>query len=448
MGRTAKSRSLSIWMNGEHVGEWRRTSSDGKHEFAYADTWLASRSARPISLSLPLRPSAEPYRKGVADFFENLLPDNRDIRERIQRRFKTPSTGAFDLLLEIGRDCVGALQLLPEGASPDSVHSIQAKRLTHGDVADMLARSLTPGFGRAGRDDGDFRISLAGAQEKTALLWHKGAWHRPSGSTPTTHILKLPMGGNPMGIDLSTSVENEWLCSKLVEGFGIPVATCLMEKFGDQKALVVERFDRRLSADGKWYMRLPQEDFCQATSTPPALKYESDGGPGMERIMDILRGSDQAEEDRRNFMRTQVVFWLLAAIDGHAKNFSIFLQAGGAYRLSPLYDISSAHPILGNGRGKLSPHKIRMAMAVRGKNRHYRWKEIVARHWLDTARRCGVSGMDTIMEDLVAMTPGVVDQAAKCLPREFPGAIADTILNGTKTSAKRLAEQWTRSRKS
>jgi serine/threonine-protein kinase HipA len=261
------------------------------------------------------------------------------------------------------------------------VRKITATRLTTREVAERLASSLNPVFGRGERADDDFRISLAGAQEKTALLWHKGAWHRPTGATPTTHILKLPIGPNPQGIDLSASVENEWLCAQLVAGFGIPVAQCRREKFGEQPALVVERFDRRLAVDGKWFMRLPQEDFCQATATAPALKYESDGGPGIGKIMELLLGSQRAAEDRRDFMRTQLVFWLLAAIDGHAKNFSIVLQAGGAYRLTPRYDILSAHPMLGKGRGMLSPHKIRMAMAVCGRNRHYRWKEISARHW-------------------------------------------------------------------
>jgi len=441
MARTGKLKTLSIWMNGEHVGEWRRSPGGGQ-EFAYAESWLTSSAARPISLSLPLRPHTQPYRKGVAEFFDNLLPDSRAIRERIQRRFGTSSTGAFDLLQEIGRDCVGALQLLPEGHPPGNVRSIKAERLTPGDVEKILVNSLTPGFGRAAQDEGDdFRISLAGAQEKTALLWHKKAWHRPTGSTPTTHILKLPIGGNPQGIDLSTSVENEWLCAQLVAGFGIPVAQCSMETFSEQKVLVVERFDRRLAADGKWFMRLPQEDFCQATATSAALRYESDGGPGIEKIMELLLGSEKAAEDRRDFMRTQLVFWLLAAIDGHAKNFSICLQAGGAYRLTPRYDILSAYPMLGKGRGKLSPQKIRMAMAVRGKNRHYRWKEISVRHWLETAKRCGFSGMKSVMEEVIAQTPDVVGQVSARLPRRFPASIAGPILDGTLDAARRLADQ-------
>ena len=271
-------------MNGELVGEWRRPARRGP-EFAYAESWLAAPAARPISLSLPLRPHSQPYRKGVEEFFDNLLPDSRAIRERIQRRFGATSVGAFDLLQEIGRDCVGALQLLPEGHSPVSVRSITAQRLTAGGVENILIGSLTPGLGRGAQDEAsdEFRISLAGAQEKTALLRHEGAWYRPIGSTPTTHILKLPIGGNPQGIDLSTSVENEWLCAQIARGFGIPVAECSMETFGEQKALVVERFDRALTRNGKWYMRLPQEDFCQATGTAPVRKHESDGGPGIEK---------------------------------------------------------------------------------------------------------------------------------------------------------------------
>ena len=438
MGRVRKSRALSVWMNGEPVGEWRR-SATGTQEFQYAKAWLTAAAARPLSLSLPLH--TPPYRKGVVEFFDNLLPDNRAIRERIQRRFDTASTGAFDLLQEIGRDCVGALQLLPEDHPLVNVRKITGERLTTGAVAKVLASSLSAGFGRGEKVDDDFRISLAGAQEKTALLWHKGDWHRPTGSTPTTHILKLPMGGNPQGIDLSTSVENEWLCAQIVRAYGIPVADCNVETFGEQKTLVVERFDRRLSADGKWFMRLPQEDFCQATATSPALKYENDGGPGIEKIMELLLGSATAAADRRDFMRTQLVFWLLAAIDGHAKNFSIFLQAGGAYRLTPRYDILSAHPMLGHGRGKLSPHKIRMAMAVRGKNRHYRWKEISARHWLETAKRCGLSEMKSIMDEVIARTPKVLEQASARLPRKFPAVIAETIFKGTAAAARTLGEQ-------
>jgi len=424
-------------MNGERVGEWRRPASGGQ-EFLYAESWLSSAAARPISLSLPLRPSREPYRAGVEAFFDNLLPDNRQIRERIQRRFHTGSVGAFDLLEEIGRDCVGALQLLPEDQSPVNIRQITGERLTSDGVAELLTRSLGSTFAHEESFDDTFRISLAGAQEKTALLFRDDMWHRPTHATPTTHILKLPLGVSPQGIDLSTSVENEWLCSEIVRAYGIEVAKCWMETFGDHKTLVVERFDRRLASDGKWYLRLPQEDFCQASSTPPGLKYESDGGPGIGAIMDMLLGSERSAEDRRDFMRTQLLFWMLAAIDGHAKNFSVFLLPAGAYRLTPRYDILSAYPVLGHGRGKLSPEKIKMAMAVHGKNRHYRWKEICARHWLETAKRCGFGEMKPVIQDVIAKTPEVIKQVRGVVPGGFPARIADSILEGISARAEQL----------
>ena len=424
-------------MNGERVGDWHLARGHG-HEFVYAESWIGSANARPISLSLPLRVSQEPYREGVQEFFDNLLPDNRQIRERIQRRFGARSSDTFDLLLEIGRDCAGALQLVPEGNPPPEVHGITGTTLTAGDIEKLLINAVGSRIGREEENDDSFRISIAGAQEKTALLWHNGGWLQPSGATPTTHILKLPIGTNGPGIDLSTSVENEWLCAQITGHFGIQVAKCRMETFGEQKALVVDRFDRKLARDEKWYLRLPQEDFCQATGKSPDEKYESDGGPGIEAIMEILRNSERAAEDQMDFMRTQVVFWMLAAIDGHAKNFSIFLLPKGAYQLTPLYDILSAYPVLGHGRGQLAPERIKMAMSVKGKSRHYVWTEIHARHWIETAKRHGITNMNSIIEDLVAKTPAVIERVRNLLPTDFPAQIAETILDGLRSRAAQL----------
>ncbi len=437
MARARQSRALSVWMNGERVGLWR-TPTQGRHEFVYSDTWLSSPVARPLSLSLPLRPSNEPYRHGVESFFENLLPDNRAIRERIQRRFRTSTVNAFDLLQAIGRDCVGALQLLPEDAISGPIRTITGERLNKTQVAALLTDSLDAQSGRGDDFKDHFRISLAGVQEKTALLWHDKAWHRPTGATPTTHIFKLPIGAGPQGIDLSTSVENEWLCGKVLQAYGVPTAESRIERFGDFKVLVVERFDRRLSADESWWLRLPQEDLCQATATPPGLKYETDGGPGILKIMELLRGSDRAEADRRDFLRTQVIFWLLAAVDGHAKNFSIFLLPRGAYQLTPRYDVLSAHPVIGPGRGKLSAQKVTMAMAVLGKNRHYRHGEIQPRHWIETAKRCGFSGMMQILAEIVDQTPKALASAADRVRKAFPEPLAASILKGVAAHVEHL----------
>lgn len=183
MGRPSKTRRLDVWMNGEQVGQWTIAAS-GRHEFRYATRWLTSPAVRPLSLSMPLRPAETSYRDSrVEAFFDNLLPDSHDIRRRLQARFGTASTNAFDLLAEIGRDCVGAIQLLPEGTEPQELRCIEGTALDEAGVAAALRSAVaSPAVGR--RDTEDFRLSLAGAQEKTALLRHNGHWHRPLFGAP------------------------------------------------------------------------------------------------------------------------------------------------------------------------------------------------------------------------------------------------------------------------
>ena len=441
MPRRARTRLLAAWMNGEKVGNWS-IDGQGRHEFRYEQAWADVADARPLSLSMPVRSPTAPYRGPIVEsYFENLLPDSAEIRRRAQIKLGAESTSAFDLLIEIGRDCAGAIQLLPPGQPSENVRQTDATPLDEEDVAELL-RSTTSPTPLGQRDEDAFRISIAGAQEKTALLWREERWHRPSDATPTTHIFKLPLGrvGN-MQADLSTSVENEWLCAQIVREFGLPVANCNIADFSDQHVLVVERFDRRLSLDRQWWVRLPQEDMCQATATPPARRYESDGGPGIVDISSVLLGSREAARDRRRFFMVQIVFWMLCATDGHAKNFSVFIEPRGRFSLTPLYDVISAYPILGHGRNRLAPEKVRMAMAVTGKNRHYRWAEIQPRHWMSTAARVGLASTAAeYILDLTQQAPGVVERVSARLPAGFPESVSGPIFDGLLRTAKRLAE--------
>ena len=441
MPRRSMTRRLAVWMNGEHVGNWT-INPPGQHEFRYEQAWIEADGTRPLSLSMPLQPQNAPYRGDLVEsFFDNLLPDSIDIRRRVQARFGAASTSAFDLLFEVGRDCVGAVQLLPPDQPSDSVRQIDGEALDEEGVAVEL-RSATSSASLGQRDDDAFRISIAGAQEKSALLFHQGQWHRPSGATPTTHIFKLPLGrvGN-MQADLSTSVENEWICRQIVHAFGIPAADCHIADFEDQHVLIVERFDRQLARNKTWWIRLPQEDMCQATGTPPAIRYEADGGPGITDIATLLLGSRNAVADRRTFFKTQILFWMLCATDGHAKNFSVFIEPHGRFSLTPSYDVISAYPILGGGKNQLAPQKAKLAMAVRGKNRHYKWAEIQARHWISMAKEIGLEA--TAEEDILHMADGaetVAETVSAMLPRAFPGEVSDPILDGLLRSANRLAD--------
>lgn len=433
MGRPRTRIPLTVYLNGEKVGSLS-FSSTGRMQLVYDPSWLVSEHSRPLSLSLPL--GLHPLTGVTVEyFFDNLLPDNDAIRRRIQTRFGAASDRCFDLLWHIGRDCVGAIQLLPETDEPLDVGTITADALTDTEIAELLRSYQTMPLGM--QKGADFRISLAGAQEKTALLRRGEQWCRPHGTTPTTYIFKLPIGQTAR-IDLSDSVENEWLCHLILKEYDIPVANAEICVFEDVKTLVVERFDRRFSTDGTWIIRLPMEDMCQALAVPPVFKYEEDGGPGVKGVMDLLLGSENAAADRRLFMKAQVLFWLLGAIDGHAKNFSIFLLPGGSYRLTPLYDVMSAWPIV--ARKELHQKQLKMAMSVYGKNKHYYWNEILKRHWSNMASktRFPEEELKGIFDELIDPMDDVITRVSSSLPLGFPTRLAESVFDGMKVAKIKL----------
>lgn len=427
--------SLFIYMNGYEVGEYIQRSS-GAQEFIYSDSWLEQGgTAIPLSLSLPL---TEKVHKGdrVYNYFDNLLPDSMDIRNRIQARLGAKTNQPFDLLSHIGRDCVGAIQLIGEQTEVD-VKKIEGTPLSDKEIAEELRNYKTLPLGMS--KDRDFRISIAGAQEKTALLMQNGKWQRPVGTTPTTHIFKLPIGKiEHAGIDLSDSVENEWLCLEILRSFGLPVPTVSIERFEDIKVLVVERFDRALANDKSWIIRHPMEDMCQANGIAPALKYESDGGPGISPIMELLKSSLRPEADRKQFMQRVFLFWLLGAVDGHAKNFSIFLKQGGRFELTPIYDVISAYPLA--EKRQIEYRKMNMAMALNGKNKHYEWHGIMPRHWFDESKKVDFpeTEMKSIIDHAIETTQTVIDDVTSRLPDDFPDEIVNPIFGGLKNMTGKL----------
>lgn len=223
---------------------------------------------------------------------------------------------------------------------------------------------------------------------------------------------------------------------KLAEAFGLPTAAVEIADFGAKRALVVERFDRQWTKQGR-LLRLPQEDCCQALSVPSVRKYESDGGPGIARILELLKGSDEPESDRRMFFKAQILFWLLGATDGHAKNFSVFLRPGGRFVLAPRYDVMSAQPAL--AAKQLQRNKMKLAMAV-GKNRHDVIDRITPRHFVQTGEGSGMSARDveTILTELADRGEGAISQAFAALLSGFPERISEAIVEGLRCRLKTL----------
>jgi len=424
---------LRVLLNNHLMGHLLREAG-GTIQFQYDESWLAGDDAIPLSLSLPLREDA--YRgERVRAVCENLLPDSEALRRRVAERIGAKGSDAYSLISEIGRDCVGALQFVPEDDAVSSdTSAINGEPITEESIERLLKNLARAPLGLD--QNQEFRISVAGAQEKTALLLHDGQWFKPHGSTPTTHILKTQIGTLPNGIDLSNSVENEFYCLKLLAAFGHPVNSAEIMTFGETQALVIERFDRKWTKDGR-LMRIPQEDCCQALSCPPSRKYQSLGGPGMVDILNLLKGSDDPTADYRIFLKSQILFWLIGATDGHGKNFSVYLGPGGRFRLTPLYDVLTSQPSL--DARQIERKQMKLAMSV-GDQRHYRIDEIQGRHFVQTTEKAGLPGTlaREALEEIAATAEAAVRSVERQLPSGFPEVIHRSVTAALRTRLQNL----------
>ena len=433
MARRSRTRRLNVFMNARLVGLLEQASS-GAISFNYDPDWLVWENAMPVSISLPL--SDQTWRGyDVVNVFENLLPDADRVRRNVAERLGADGVDAFSLLAVVGRDCVGALQFLSEGEDPGLAGDAHGEPLGEAEIADLIRRLRMNPLG-LDPDDEEFRISIAGAQDKTALLKKDGVWHRPIGTTATTHILKPAIGVIHNDIDLSDSVQNEFVCMRLCEAIGLDVAEAQIKSFEDQLALSVTRFDRLWTMDGR-LLRLPQEDFCQALSVPSSRKYQREGGPGVGAILERLKESDRPNEDRLAFFRAQMVFWLIGATDGHAKNFSIHHRPGGRFVLAPLYDVITAQPIV--DRGRISHNRYKLAMSLGDSNR-YQINQITRRHFEQSAEAAGLpkGSVDRLCDELEAATPDALEMVAGLADNTVPAALTESIAAGLRARCDAL----------
>ena len=436
MARKKTHAPLDVLINGRQVGRLEKAAS-GAISFRYSEEWLAWEHRFAASLSLPLTPAA--YRGApVIAVFDNLLPDRDAVRRRVAERMGAQGTDFYSLLEAIGRDCVGAMQFLPEGADQAQSTDIESEPVSDTEVEALLADLARAPLGVDRKQE--FRISVAGAQEKTALLRIDGKWHRPAGVTPTTHILKPQLGQIPIAdgmIDMSNSVDNEHYCMTLMKAFGLSVAATEIATVGQRRVLVVERFHRHWR-NAKQILCLPQEDCCQALGYPPTHKYQSDGGPNMKDIFGLLRGADDPQADAAAFFKSQILFWLIGATDGHAKNFSIFLKPGGRYSLTPFYDVLSAQPAVDSDQ--IAQNRFRLAMSA-GTNRHYRLNEVTGRHFVQSGKSAGLGKglMRAAINELMDRARDAPTVAREAMPVDFAEPVHDCIAAALATRLPRLS---------
>ncbi len=397
------SKELYVLMNNRRMGRVRQ-GDNGKLSFVYDEQWRNSETSYPLSLSMPLALSEHPHDK-IDAFLWGLLPDNEGTLNRLGRDHHVSPRSAFALISAVGEDCAGAEQFI----RPERLDALNAAApadiqwLTEKEIAERL-RILRGNYaaGRLPRDEGQF--SLAGAQPKTAFLFEGGKWGIPSGRIPTTRILKPPTG------EFEGHAENEHYCLQLARALGLTVPNSQILTLEGQIAIVVDRYDR-IQIDGIWH-RVHQEDMCQGLGFPPTKKYQNEGGPSAADIVGLLRDYSRAPAaDVQTFVEALAFNWLIAGTDGHSKNYSVLIGAGGNDRLAPLYDLASILPYADKGL-----HKAKLAMKLGGEYlirevRLYHWKKMATELRLDTDQL--VQRVDSFAEQLPELANKIHQQLEK-----------------------------------
>lgn len=415
---------LIVLLGGREVGRVRRNKR-GKLTLSYDHGWRETEGAYSLSLSMPLA-AAEHGPDVVEAFLWGLLPDNERVLDSWARNFHVSARSAFALIAHVGEDCAGSVQFVP----PERLDAITSggadnvEWLDEGGIAERI-RALREDHAawRLPRDTGQF--SLAGAQPKTALLFENGRWGIPSGRTPTTHILKPPTG------QFDGHAENEHICLALAHAFGLPAASSRVMCFGDEVAIVVDRYDRIRS--GNKIIRVHQEDVCQALGIMPTRKYQNDGGPGVADIVELLRThSSERDEDVRTFISAVGFNWLIAGTDAHAKNYSLLISGGPRVRLAPLYDLASVLPY-----DQFDLHKMKLSMKVGGE---YLFHDVGIRQWQKLAREIRIDA-DEMIARLRTMAEQLPDEVNAACAKARSEGLNQPIIDRLAAELAKRAEQ-------
>jgi serine/threonine-protein kinase HipA len=369
----------------------------------------------------------------VGAFLWGLLPDNEQVLDRWGRTYQVSPRNPFALLRHVGEDCAGAAQFVV----PQRLPALQAGKgdvrwLTESEVAERLRVLRRDPAAWHVHNTGQF--SLAGAQAKTALYRDPatGQWGEPSGAVATTHIVKPAVAG----LDDHDLIEH--LCLAAAKHVGLPAASSSIASFGAERAVVVERYDRRSTASGA--VRIHQEDLCQALGVPPTTKYQNEGGPTPEQIVELLRTATTsaavATDSVNRFVDALAFNWLIGGTDAHAKNYSLLL-AGAQVRLAPLYDLASALVY-----DDLYLPRLRMAMKIGGE---YGVTAVCGRHWRRFADAVGLDpdGVVDRIAKLAARTPDAFAMAVEApdvreLESPLAGRMADRIASAVADCHRRL----------
>jgi serine/threonine-protein kinase HipA len=379
------------------------TRAKGRLSLTYAAETLARYPANTplISLSLPVFPHPHKH-PHVMPLFDGLLPEG-EARRMLAYDFRLAEDDTFGLLKVLGRDCAGALVLLPPEEQLPDAGLADGLPLAPEEVATRIRQLETEPLGV----DQRVRISLAGVQHKLVLTkLPSGAWALPIDGLPSTHLLKRATPRFPH------MVANEALCLAIGRALGLDVVEAEIAPM-PEAILVVTRYDRRVLDDGR-IARIHQEDLTQALSIGSAAKYEERGGPSLGRIARLLRTTDAGSENLLALLDATFLNMAIGNADAHAKNFSLLHPSPGAIRLAPVYDIMSTtyYP----------EADLRPAMAVNGKTnlQEIRVGDVCAEA---TSWGLGRNQVEARVTDLLQRLPTAIAAGT----RRVPGAPPDLV---------------------
>lgn len=360
-------RQLTVWLFGTHIGTLSQV--DGRLTFSYESDWLNTSHAMPLSQSLPLQAEAFDDR-ATRPFFAGLLPEG-DQRKLVAQALHVSSQNDFALLDGIGGECAGAVTLLVPGQVSQTQENQDLVRwLGEGELLDLLDEM--PKRPMLAGEEG-LRLSLAGAQDKLPVVAEGDRIGLPLFNSPSSHILKPAIAG------VEGSVFNEGFCLTLANALKLDTVKAEIRHISDRHYLLVERYDRQLTTDGR-LMRLHQEDFCQALAVAPEYKYQNEGGPDLGQAFALLRRATKPSAVQILKLLDYVIFnALVGNHDAHGKNFSLLYTTSGV-ALAPFYDVLST-VVYTNLTDK-------MAMKIGSK---YRFNEVQVRHWERFAAETGLS---------------------------------------------------------
>jgi len=417
---------LEVW-NGERRVGW--LASDGNtFAFPYDPVWLAHPERFALSPFLPC--TADPpqdineHSIRVRQFFDNLLPEGQGL-EDAARTFGISKANLIGLLINLGRESAGAFRIFPEG-SPDPLSEDPPPREV---VPTELSRRIRERpYMPISVWDARIRLSIAGVQDKVAVREHEGRWFLPDGRMSSTHLLKLEEAGHERR-QLTT---NEFFCMRMAKAVRLPAAIVRLAHV-PEPVLVVERFDRRLRADGS-IERLHTLDGCQALGLPSIHKYErifgdnvdvrdQRHGASLPRLFGIAVAGQVPSPalERQKLLRWALFQVIVGNADAHGKNLTYFCGPEGL-TLAPAYDLVSI-PALEDNRLSRT-----FAMAI---GDAFAFEDLSVFEWTEFARACGLATR-MIADELQALAKRAMEQldatADQCIAEGAdPGAVAAVV---------------------